>query len=139
MINYCSFRPSPPASHQPPSIRLRCRDFNFIAFHFEEDSQARPVFDTIRQLTCRLEHMDKLYAFSYRPTASERGLKGWSLYSPLKELERMGITQETRRQTGWRISNINLKYEVGMLDVVVAELTHLTVLCHLSRCALCSK
>ncbi len=112
MINFCSYRPSPHASHQPPSIRLRCRDFNFIAFHFKEDGQAQPVFDSIRRLTCRLESVDKLYAFSYRPSSAERSAKGWSIYNPVLELERMGITQETRQKTGWRLSNINAKFEV---------------------------
>jgi myotubularin-related protein 6/7/8 len=112
MINFCSFRPSPAASHQPPSIRLRCRDFNFIAFHFDEDGQAQPVFESIRRLTCRLESVDRLYAFSYRPPSAEKPIKCWGLYNPVKELERMGITQETRQKTGWRITNINAKYEV---------------------------
>lgn len=111
MISLCSYRPSPPASHQPPSIRLRCRDFNFIAFHFDTDQQARGVFDSVKALTSRLGHVDKLYAYSYPSNSAEKAIKGWDIYDARKELRRMGISEKSADK-GWRITNVNNNYEV---------------------------
>jgi len=111
MVGHCSYRPSPLASHQPSSIRLRCRDFNFIAFHFENDSAARAVFESIRSLTCRLEHIDKLYAFTNPSNAAERPIKGWKVYDAKKEFERMGLTSNNN-SNAWRLSSINSTYQV---------------------------
>jgi myotubularin-related protein 6/7/8 len=89
---------------------MRCRDFNFMAFHFDDDVKARAVFENIRLLTCRLGNIDKLYAFNYSSNAVEREIKGWDLYNPIKEFERMGIS-ESGTHKAWRISAINSKYE----------------------------
>ena len=112
MISFCTYRPAPISSHIPPSIRLRCRDFSFYAFHFLSDPEARDVYDSIRSLTCRLGRIEKLYAFSYKPHSPEKEQKGWEIYNARKEWKRLGISEEVVDRA-WRISSINLDYQVG--------------------------
>ena len=82
-----------------------------MAFHFEDDSQARTVYENIRSLTCKLGNIEKLYAFSYKSNAAERDINGWDLYNCKKEFARMGIAVNGQHQA-WRISSINSKYQV---------------------------
>ncbi|KZF22189.1 protein phosphatase [Xylona heveae TC161] len=110
MIASCTYRPAPTASHQQPSIRLRCRDFVFVAFHFLDERPARDAYETIRSLTCKLGRIEKLYAFSYRPQSPEKHVNGWDVYDPVKEWQRMGVTEEAPG-AGWRISHINTDYQ----------------------------
>lgn len=109
MISYCTFRPSPAVSPQPSSIRLRGRDFNFINLNFNDEKQAKDVFESIKAATCRLGSIDKLYAFSYKPPALERNINGWEVYDPRAEWKRQGISSKGVDR-GWRISTINLDY-----------------------------
>ncbi|KIW96425.1 uncharacterized protein Z519_03494 [Cladophialophora bantiana CBS 173.52] len=111
IIHFCTFRPSPTASRQPSSIRLRCRDFTFYCFYFNDDRKARDVYDSVKAWTCKLSGIEKLYAFSYHPTGPEKdvGGQGWSLYDPMREWRRMGLGDESRK-TNWRISTINKDY-----------------------------
>jgi myotubularin-related protein 6/7/8 len=109
IIAYCTFRPTPPASGSPSSIRLRCRDFTFITFNIEDDKQARDVFETIRNLTCRLESIERLYAFSYKGNPAELAVNGWDIYDPKAEWRRQGISDKGVDK-GWRISRINVDY-----------------------------
>jgi len=111
MIAFCTYRPAPPASHQAPSIRLRCRDFTFVAFHFLEESKARDVYESIKSLTCKLGRIEKLYAFSYRPQGPEKAVNGWELYDARREWQRQGVS-DTNPDRGWRISEINSDYQV---------------------------
>lgn len=109
IIAACNFRPSPPASGRPSTIRLRGRDFMFISFHFTDDVSAREAFEHIRNRTCRLGTIEKLYAFSYQPLKQEKHLNGWELYDPRTEFRRQGISTKSVDR-GWRISNINNDY-----------------------------
>lgn len=109
IIAHCTFRPTPPSSGIPSSIRLRCRDFTFITFNFEDEKQARDSFETIRGLTCRIGSIDKLYAFSYKGNPAERKYNGWEIYDPKSEWKRQGIS-EKGVDRGWRISKINADY-----------------------------
>jgi myotubularin-related protein 6/7/8 len=111
LINFCTYRPSPPASPHPPAIRLRCRDFNYLAFHFNNDSDARAVFENIKILTCRIGTIERLYAFNYQSTAKEKEINGWALYDPKKEFARMGITNGDQSRQAWRISTVNSSYQ----------------------------
>jgi myotubularin-related protein 6/7/8 len=113
MISYCTYRPSPPASHHPPSIRLRCRDFTFLAFNFLTDKEARAVYDGIRSCTCRLGSLEKLLAFSYHSVPREKKYHGWSLYDPKKEFARQGISPKSSEK-GWRFTEINKDYSVSI-------------------------
>ena len=111
MIAFCTYRPAPPASHQAPSIRLRCRDFVFVAFNFLTEKEARAVYDSIKSLTCKLGRIEKLYAFSYVPQPPEKELNGWNIFEPKKEFARQGIGADK----GWRITRINANYQVRTL------------------------
>lgn len=108
-IAKCIFRPAPPSSGRPSAIRLRCRDFVFMSFHFSNEAFAREAFEYIRARTCRLGSLEKLYAFSYQPVKSERSLNGWDLYDPKAEFRRQGISAKSVDR-GWRISTINKDY-----------------------------
>lgn len=111
MISFCTYRPTPPASHVQPSIRLRCRDFMFVAFHFTTEPKARDVYDTIRNLTCKLGRLEKLYAFSYQAQGPEKDVNGWSVYDPMKEYRRQGVGVRPGCQA-WRVTEINHDYQV---------------------------
>jgi myotubularin-related protein 6/7/8 len=109
IIAYCTFRPTPPGSGLVSSIRLRCRDFTFITFNFDDSYEARDVFESIKSLTCRLGAIEKLYAFAYKGPKSEQTLNGWGLYDAKAEWRRQGISSKGMDR-GWRISQINTDY-----------------------------
>jgi hypothetical protein len=69
------------------------------------------VFDSVKALTSRLGHVDKLYAYSYPSNSAEKAIKGWDIYDARKELRRMGISEKSADK-GWRITNVNNNYEV---------------------------
>ena len=109
IIQTCTLRPSPPASRVPSSIRLRCRDFTFVCFCFNDDKKARDVYDSIKAWTCRLGRIEKLYAFSYEPPPPEKEINGWNIYDARQEWKRQGISNKSPDK-GWRISTINEDY-----------------------------
>ncbi|KAL6713369.1 phosphatidylinositol-3-phosphatase ymr1 [Lecanora helva] len=109
IIQTCTLRPSPPASHLPSSIRLRCRDFTFACFCFLDERKARDVYDSIKAWTCKLGRIEKLYAFIYQPQKPEKNYNGWTIYDARKEWKRLGIS-EKNTDKGWRISTINTDY-----------------------------
>ena len=109
LINYCTFRPTPPSSGIPSSIRIRCRDFSFVSFNFNDDKKAREAFDFIKSRTCRLGSIEKLYAFKYEAPPPEKAVKGWSIYDAKAEFRRQGISEKAADR-GWRISSINKDY-----------------------------
>ncbi|KAH8692841.1 protein phosphatase [Talaromyces proteolyticus] len=108
IIAFCTLRSVPSASRQPSSIRLRCRDFTFVCFYFANETRARDVFDTLKQWTCRVGRVEKLYAFTYQPPPPELAINGWELYDPRKEWARQRVGENIN--TGWRISGINADY-----------------------------
>lgn len=109
IIAYCTFRPTPPGSGLVSSVRLRCRDFTFITFNFDDPQEAREVFESIKSLTCRLGAIDKLYAFTYKGPKTEQVVNGWELYDAKAEWRRQGISSKGMDK-GWRISQINVDY-----------------------------
>ena len=116
IIQICTLRPSPPASHLPSSIRLRCRDFTFICFCFSDEKKARDVYDNIKAWTCKLGRIEKLYAFNYQPQRPEKEVNGWNLYDARREWKRLGVS-EKGLDKGWRISTINTDYGVRSLSM----------------------
>ncbi|KAI9653091.1 MAG: hypothetical protein M1829_001346 [Trizodia sp. TS-e1964] len=110
IISFCTFRPSSVVSRLAPSIRIRCRDFTYVTFHFLKELEARDVFESIKALTCQLDGIEKLYAFSYRPQGSEKDLNFWNIYNPRDEWKRLGISEKSADR-GWRISKINEEYK----------------------------
>ena len=111
IISFCVFRPSPSASRQPSSIRLRCRDFTFACFYFNSETKAREAYDSIRSWTCKRGRIEKLYAFAYKPPPPELEVDGWSIYNAQKEWDRLGVGKEGSNY-GWRVSYINADYSV---------------------------
>ncbi|KAI9856219.1 MAG: hypothetical protein M1824_005528 [Vezdaea acicularis] len=110
IISLCTFRPSPPASGLSSSVRLRCRDFTFVTFHFSKTKEARDVYESIKGLTCKVGRVEKLYAFSYRPQHPEKDCNGWEIYDARQEWRRLGISEKDTDK-GWRVSNINSDYK----------------------------
>ncbi|KAG7102570.1 hypothetical protein HYQ44_018380 [Verticillium longisporum] len=51
MISQSTLRPTPPTSGIPSSIRLKGRDFIYVAFNFMDDKIAREVFDFVKPQT----------------------------------------------------------------------------------------
>jgi hypothetical protein len=113
IISFCTCRPTPAASRQLSSIRLRCRDFTFICFYFASESKARDVYESIKLWTCKVGRIDKLYAFTYQPPPPEREFNGWELYDARKEWARQGVGCDGN-DNGWRISEINTDYGVNL-------------------------
>ncbi|CAD0110725.1 unnamed protein product [Aureobasidium uvarum] len=111
MIASCVYRPMPAVLRQDHAIRIRCRDFTFVAFHFSQETQARSVYDSIKALTCGLGSFSKLYAFTYDPPPTEKNINGWQIYDARKEFKRMGISPKGADR-GWRLTDINRDYEV---------------------------
>jgi len=131
MISFCTYRPSPSASHIQPSIRLRCRDFTFVAFHFTAEPKARDVYETIRNLTCKLGRLEKLYAFSYQAQGPEKDINGWTVYDPVKELQRQGVCAQGGGHA-WRITEINQDYQVSQTRrLSKSQLTSASTLPHI--------
>ena len=67
----------------------------------------------MRAWTCKIGRIDKLYAFSYLPQRPEKDVDGWSVYDAKQEWKRLGISDKGADK-GWRISNINTDYGVGV-------------------------
>ncbi|RKF73183.1 Phosphoinositide 3-phosphatase [Golovinomyces cichoracearum] len=109
MIASCIFRPVPHGSTLKPSIRLRGRDFKFLMFIFEDDKEARDVYESIKGVTCHLGSISKLYAFHYDSPPSEKKIRGWEFYDARAEWKRQGISDKSS-DSGWRISQINTDY-----------------------------
>ncbi|KAK9456608.1 protein-tyrosine phosphatase-like protein [Dipodascopsis uninucleata] len=89
------------------ALRLRCRDFAFIALHFKTDNDCKEVYDTLMTFTC-IRSVEKLYAFYYRPGSLERAVNTWNFYDPIKEFERMGVGKWV---STWRFTSINEGYQ----------------------------
>ncbi|KAI7331056.1 protein phosphatase [Hortaea werneckii] len=100
-----------------PAVRIRCRDFRMMAFHFHAGSRdktadelAREVFFTLRRRCC-VDGIEDLYAFEFNPPSQEKAAEV-PLYSAQKEFKRMGIGGKSAEGPGsaWRISDINQNY-----------------------------
>ncbi|KAI0022060.1 protein-tyrosine phosphatase-like protein [Xylariomycetidae sp. FL0641] len=109
IIAHCTFRPCPSVTGRPSSIRIRGRDFSFVHFAFADEHESREAFEFIRNRTCRLGTIEKLYAFHYQPLRAEKPFNGWNIYDPRAEYRRQGISTKSVDR-GWRISQINKDY-----------------------------
>lgn len=89
------------------TLRIRCKDFTFLALNFVSDQNCKDVFDSILKLTC-LPDISRLYAFMYKPGSLEKKQSnGWTIYDPRKEFERMGTFTASK---SWRVTDINEDY-----------------------------
>lgn len=86
-------------------IRIRCRDFTFLALDIASEQDSVAVFESIMKLTC-INNIDRLYAFMYKPGSLEKVHNGWTLYDPVKEFMRMGSFAHKK----WRVTTVNKDY-----------------------------
>ena len=107
----------PSDSGRQPAIRIRCRDFKMMAFHFHEtntgspaDEVARQVFYVLRNRGC-VNKIEDVHAFHYRPQDEERNEFRID-YDARREYARLGISGKAADGPGaaWRISDINHDY-----------------------------
>lgn len=102
-----------------PVIRIRCRDFQMMAFHFHSsshewrssDETARDVFLNIRDRCC-VNRVEDMLAFSFHPPHEEIAAAA-SPYDAKREFARMGIGPKAPAEgpgVAWRLSEINKDY-----------------------------
>lgn len=101
-----------------PAIRIRCRDFQMMAFHFHggsidgkgPDEIAREAFFALRSHCC-VEKIEDMLAFHFHPPPQELEARPLD-YDAKKEFARMGIGGKAAEGPGsaWRISEINHDY-----------------------------
>nr|XP_036584804.1 protein phosphatase [Colletotrichum truncatum]KAF6794454.1 protein phosphatase [Colletotrichum truncatum] len=109
ILSQCTLRLMPPTTGIHSSIRIRCRDFIFVTFTFQDDKVAREVFEFVKMRTCKLSGVDQLFAFYHKPSKAEKQVNGWGIYDPRAEFRRQGISEKSADK-GWRITNINKDY-----------------------------
>ncbi|CCG83204.1 Probable phosphoinositide 3-phosphatase [Taphrina deformans PYCC 5710] len=88
------------------ALRIRCRDFTFLTFNFQQENDCIYIFDTARSLCC-VPSIDKLYAFTYKPGKFESQLNSWKHYNPEAEFARQGLGTKFPQ---WRLTNLNHDY-----------------------------
>jgi len=105
-------------SGRSPAIRIRCRDFQMMAFHFHgpslddksPDDVARQVLFDLRSRCC-VNKVEDMLAFHFHPPPQELQAAG-PAYDATREYARMGIGGKAADGPGsaWRLSDINLDY-----------------------------
>ena len=104
-------------SGRQPAIRIKCRDFKMMAFHFHEnnagpsaDEVARQVFYVLRDRGC-VDKVENMHAFHFHPPREEVTTTKTE-YDARREYARMGISGKAADGLGtaWRISDINHDY-----------------------------
>ncbi|TKA32842.1 hypothetical protein B0A50_01068 [Salinomyces thailandicus] len=107
----------PEDSGRSPALRIRCRDFHMMAFHFHapsrsqtSDELAREVFFILRKRCC-VDRIEDLYAFHFEPPPQEKQAEALH-YDARREFARMGIGGKASEGPGnaWRLSDINHDY-----------------------------
>ena len=108
--------PSAYESLRQPVIRIRRKDFQMMALHFNSgdsgmstDETARQAFHVLRKRCC-IEKIESLHAFHYQPHKDES--RANVEYDARKEYARMGISPKAADGPGaaWRLSEINQTY-----------------------------
>ncbi|KAK6601793.1 protein phosphatase [Botrytis cinerea] len=135
MIAHCTFRPTSPGSAQASSIRLRGRDFNYYTLNFADDKQARETFESLKNSTCKLGSIERLYAFSYKAHGAEKQINGWDVYDPKAEWKRLGITLLPVPSS---VSDITIKHagqHRSRARIPVLTYLHPVNNCALTRCS----
>lgn len=105
-----------PESARQPVIRIRRKDFQMMALHFNSgeagasaDEVARQAFYVLRDRCC-INKIQSLHAFHYQPHKDE--VRASAAYDARREFARMGISPKAADGPGtaWRISDINQDY-----------------------------
>ncbi|KAK4552796.1 phosphatidylinositol-3-phosphatase ymr1 [Recurvomyces mirabilis] len=105
-------------SGRSPSLRMRCRDFRMMAYHFQAgpgdnksvDEVAREFFFTLRSRCCPNKIEDMLaFHFTAPPEEKDATLPP---YDARREFARMGIGEKAPDGPGsaWRVTDINHDY-----------------------------
>jgi len=94
-------------SRTQSTIRVVCKDFMFLAFDFDAESDCRLALETIDQLR-QVSCVDELYAFVYSPASLERTFNGWTIYDAEREYARMGALEGAEPK--WRLSAANANH-----------------------------
>lgn len=104
--------PTAVTHHTASTIRIRCKDFTFVAFSFSSDAAAKDTFESLLRLTC-IPDVSRLYAFIYKPLSHESAFNGWTIYDPIAEFQRMGALPSagSSAESRWRVSTINSDYK----------------------------
>lgn len=98
------------------TIKLRCKDFNYMSFDFINEQDSADVYQSIMKLTC-LQDIKQLYAFIYQPNPIEAKFQTWNIYNTVKEFQRQGLSFEesppvANSSTSWRVTNLNCNYKL---------------------------
>lgn len=104
-------------SGRQPAIRIRCKDFLTMAFHFHDTAQEQGSDDIARQTfymlrsRCCVGKVEDLFAFHF-VTPTEEKKASIPEYDARKEFARMGISLKAPEgpASAWRISEINRDY-----------------------------
>ncbi|KAK5120214.1 hypothetical protein LTR85_006420 [Meristemomyces frigidus] len=105
-------------SARSPAIRIRCRDFQIMAFHFNANSPedkapdelARQLFFALRSRCC-VQKVEDMHAFHFQPPHEEVKAEH-TAYDARREFARMGIGGKAAEGPGsaWRLTDINHDY-----------------------------
>ncbi|CCH42255.1 Myotubularin-related protein 2 [Wickerhamomyces ciferrii] len=123
------------------TLKLNCKDFNYLSFDFENELNCIDVFESIIKLTC-LSDINQLYAFIYQPNLIESKFNSWNLYDPIKEFKRQGLkfdhnnNHDEESFTNWRISQINSNYSFSPTypnTIIIPKTISDSVLIHASK------
>lgn len=103
-------------SARQPVIRMRRKDFQMMALHFNSgssdmsaDEAARQAFHVLRKRCC-INKIEALHAFQYQPHKDET--RATPIYDARREYARMGVGPKAAEGPGaaWRITDINQNY-----------------------------
>lgn len=99
------------ASH----IRIQCKDFTFYSFDFVNDLICKEVYQKLSKfitLPKVTKDLRSFYAFNYQSNMLESNLsqKGWKIYDPIKEYERLGLISSD--ESFWRLTTLNEDYKL---------------------------
>ncbi|GMG20283.1 unnamed protein product [Ambrosiozyma monospora] len=108
---------------QGGNLRVKCRDFNYLAFDFDDLATCISVYESIMKLTC-IDDLRQLYAFNYMPIKIEAVFNSWFDYDVVREFSRQGLdlnSEDNANSNGlerspgfdkWRVTNLNKNYKL---------------------------
>jgi hypothetical protein len=88
-------------------LDVKCRHFVRIRLLIQHETQAAEVISSLTQLA-HVTSPDQFFAYDYFK-AIQYATNGWSLYDPVQEYTRQGISSNAT----WRITNVNQDYALS--------------------------
>ncbi|GAA5964722.1 hypothetical protein JCM3765_004368, partial [Sporobolomyces pararoseus] len=105
-------RNPPSFTGQPNPMLIRTRDFITVSIQVLTQEEVDRLFETIKQVCERIQlgGLQNRWAFSISSDdkARRETRRGWEIYDPKKEFERMGIGKKTKT---WRYTNLNTDFK----------------------------